>query len=197
MAAPTRDPDKSRERILAAALHEFAKRGFAGARVDVIAKRAKINKRMLYHYYEDKEGLFRAVLRHKIRERTGRAEQMTATEPSELVYWFNQNCHDMDWVRLLAWESLGQSEQGEVVEAKWRRQVTLDFINKFKRLQGAGKLRADVEARYLMLARASLATYPIALPHITKMITGQLPDAAIFQKQYSQFLEKFSSAFRP
>ncbi len=43
----TRNPERTRERILSAALKEFATQGFAGARVDMIARRAAINKRML------------------------------------------------------------------------------------------------------------------------------------------------------
>lgn len=57
-----RDPDASRERILAAATAEFASKGFGDARVDEIARRAGINKRMLYHYFGNKEELFQAVL---------------------------------------------------------------------------------------------------------------------------------------
>ena len=64
-----RDPARTQERILAAALNEFATHGFAGARVDAIARRARINKRMLYHYFGDKAGLFREVLRRKIAQR--------------------------------------------------------------------------------------------------------------------------------
>ena len=58
----TRDPDATREAILAAATHEFAQHGLAGARVDRIAERAGINKRMLYYYFGQKESLFLAVL---------------------------------------------------------------------------------------------------------------------------------------
>ena len=49
-------------RIVAAAREEFAKRGFAGARVDQIARRAGVNKRLLFYYYHSKRGLFQAVL---------------------------------------------------------------------------------------------------------------------------------------
>ena len=48
-----RNPERTRARIRSAALKEFAAHGFAGARVDVIARRAAINKRMLYHYFGD------------------------------------------------------------------------------------------------------------------------------------------------
>ncbi len=57
-----RDPDETRRRILAAAKVEFAKHGLGGARVDVIAARAKSNKRMMYHYFGNKEALFKLVL---------------------------------------------------------------------------------------------------------------------------------------
>lgn len=57
-----RDPDATRKRILAAAKHEFARYGLGGARVDRIATKAKSNKRMLYHYFGNKESLFRRTL---------------------------------------------------------------------------------------------------------------------------------------
>lgn len=61
-ATRTRDPDATRARILAAAKSEFARMGLGGARVDDIAAKAKINKRMLYHYFGNKEELFQRTL---------------------------------------------------------------------------------------------------------------------------------------
>jgi AcrR family transcriptional regulator len=58
----TRDPDRTRRRILDAATVEFARFGLGGARVDRIAARARANKRMLYYYYGSKEDLFLAAL---------------------------------------------------------------------------------------------------------------------------------------
>jgi AcrR family transcriptional regulator len=57
-----RDAGQTRKRILDAATVEFARKGLGGARVDAIAARAKSNKRMIYHYFGSKEGLFTAVL---------------------------------------------------------------------------------------------------------------------------------------
>jgi AcrR family transcriptional regulator len=57
-----RDPDRTVQTLLAAATLEFAEKGVAGARVDAIAERAGVNKRMLYHYFGDKRGLYIAVL---------------------------------------------------------------------------------------------------------------------------------------
>jgi AcrR family transcriptional regulator len=52
----------TKARILEAALREFASRGFAGARVDVIARQARSNKRMLYAYVGNKDALWLATL---------------------------------------------------------------------------------------------------------------------------------------
>jgi AcrR family transcriptional regulator len=58
----SRDPDRTRRRILEAATEEFARFGLGGARVDRIAARARANKRMLYYYFGSKEALFLAAL---------------------------------------------------------------------------------------------------------------------------------------
>src|SRR4029450_6489850 len=60
--AQRRDPDRTRESILAAAQHEFAAKGLSGGRVDAIARRAHANKRMIYHYFGSKDGLYLAAL---------------------------------------------------------------------------------------------------------------------------------------
>jgi AcrR family transcriptional regulator len=55
----------TRQRILNAATREFARHGLGGARVDRIAARAGANKRMLYYYFGDKDGLFLAALEER------------------------------------------------------------------------------------------------------------------------------------
>src|SRR5438034_10748229 len=54
--------------IIAAAREEFGRRGFEGARVDRIARRAGVNKQLLFYYYHSKRGLFHAVLSRGARE---------------------------------------------------------------------------------------------------------------------------------
>ena len=57
-----RDPQETRLRVLDVARSEFAKNGFAGARVDAIALRARVNKQALYYHFGSKERLFKAAL---------------------------------------------------------------------------------------------------------------------------------------
>ncbi|MBN9462958.1 MAG: TetR family transcriptional regulator [Burkholderiales bacterium] len=83
----TRDPDATRQAILRAATTEFAQHGLAGARVDRIAERAGVNKRMLYYYFGQKEGLFLAVLEgayQRIREEE-HTLNLARVEPTEAI----------------------------------------------------------------------------------------------------------------
>ena len=194
----SRDPDRTRRRILEAALQEFAARGFAGARVNAIARRAAANKRMLYHYFGNKEGLFRAVLRQKIQERRSRVEAQAAVSEqiSRLPLWFQQNCRDADWVRLLAWESLQSAKDGVLDEGE-RRRLAREMTTSIRQRQRSGRLRDDVPAAYLQLAKTSLTMFPMAIPQLARIITGRSPCDPVFQREYSKFLETISTAFRP
>lgn len=61
---PKKAPEESsRARVLESALEEYAMYGFAGARIDRIARRVKLNVRMIYYHFSSKEGLYQAVLK--------------------------------------------------------------------------------------------------------------------------------------
>jgi AcrR family transcriptional regulator len=57
-----RDAERTKAALMTAALKEFSQNGYSGARIERIAKSAKCNIRMLYHYFGDKKGLYVAVL---------------------------------------------------------------------------------------------------------------------------------------
>src|SRR6202007_2953325 len=61
-ALRTRDADRTQQSILRAAMGEFSAKGLGGARIDAIAERAGVNKRLIYYYFGNKEALFLAVL---------------------------------------------------------------------------------------------------------------------------------------
>jgi AcrR family transcriptional regulator len=139
-----RHPARTRERILAAALREFSDKGFAGARVDRIARRARVNKRMLYHYFGNKESLFREILARKVRERAQWAVTAPDDTAESLVFWFDTACRDRDWVRLMEWEALGRAEGGMNGDAE-RRAAFRKGVAQVRERQGRGLLRADVD----------------------------------------------------
>jgi TetR/AcrR family transcriptional regulator len=58
----TRDAERTRGRLLRAAIHEFAQHGYSGARIDRIVLQARCNTRMAYHYFGSKTGMYLAAL---------------------------------------------------------------------------------------------------------------------------------------
>jgi TetR/AcrR family transcriptional regulator len=75
-----RRPSVSPERILASAAIEFASRGYAGARVDRIARRARVNKAMLYYHFGSKRNLYRTLLRDTFGALAGTLRQIAETD---------------------------------------------------------------------------------------------------------------------
>lgn len=86
-AGRPRNPEETQRQILKAARAEFCEKGFDGARVDAIAERAGANKRLLYHYFGNKEALYCAVLEAAYREiRDGeRGLSLDRSEPEEAM----------------------------------------------------------------------------------------------------------------
>lgn len=191
--AHARDPRRTRDRILAAALAEFSEHGFAGARVARIARRARINKRMLYHYFGNKEDLFREIFDRKLRERAGWITEAPAGLGESLRYWFDMACEDSDWIRLSQWEALGLGE-GPVVREEERRASLLRALNDLRERQRRGLLPDDLDPGHLLLAILGLITYPLAFPQVTRMVTGRASSDPAFRRQRAEFLQRFSNA---
>jgi AcrR family transcriptional regulator len=192
----TRNPGRTRERILSAALQEFAAHGFAGARVDVIARRAAINKRMLYHYFGGKKELFRAVLRRKIGERQAWAESLSGDPAETLPFWFEAACKDGDWVRMLEWEALQIGVQ-KVIDEPERMAAVARGLKRIRQRQARGQISSEFDPRHVMLAMRSLTMFPVAFPQLTRLIMGRSAFDPKFQKDRAEFLKKFATAFRP
>src|SRR5262245_702925 len=72
--------EKRRAAILAAALEEFAARGFAATRLDDVARRARIAKGTIYLYFRDKESLFQELVRAMLGPRGGTVGAASLTE---------------------------------------------------------------------------------------------------------------------
>jgi TetR/AcrR family transcriptional regulator len=108
-----RDPDRTRETILAAAGAEFAEKGLAGGRVDRIARRAKANKRMIYHYFGNKQGLYLAALERAYADLRGTERKLVFThlDPETAIrrlieFNFDYMCEHPELINLINNENL-------------------------------------------------------------------------------------------
>jgi TetR/AcrR family transcriptional regulator, transcriptional repressor for nem operon len=66
----TRDPERTRERLLQAAFREIHRSGFQSASIDTILAATNVTKGALYHHFESKEALGYAVVEEKIAKLT-------------------------------------------------------------------------------------------------------------------------------
>lgn len=131
-------------RILAAAREEFSKRGFDGARVDAIARRAGVNKQLLFYYYHSKHELFHAVLAQAAAE-LGQALEDLGVPPGRPIERIRQAlgiqfeflARHPDLVTLLT--QAGRADSGPFAPAI-KRLVVL-----FAEGQGLGQVRDDVD----------------------------------------------------
>ena len=109
----TQDPEGVRRDIVAVARAEFAEKGLSGARVDEIAAKTSNSKRMIYYYFGDKEGLYRAVLEEayaRIRA-FERSLELDALDPREAMarltaFTFDYHADNPDFVRLVMIENI-------------------------------------------------------------------------------------------
>ena len=192
-----RNPARTRRRILDAAIAEFAANGFAGARVDAVARRARTNKRMLYHYFKDKRGLFRAAFHQKIADRMVVAEKYPDAPGDRMAAWFLATCADAEWVRMMGWESLQNSTDTAVDEAS-RRKLARQVIARIRRLQQpGGHFNASLNPAYSLLAMMSLSAFPQAFPQMTRLIAGRPVRDKSFQRGYAKFLRQLAASFQP
>lgn len=180
MKKQTRNPQETQKKILAAALEEFAAMGFHGARVDKIVKSAEVNKRMVYHYFGDKEGLFKAVMQSELMK----IKEVERTEPTGSLFeiskhWLENIAQTKDYYRLyLSAEAL--INNGDIdLDEEHQDTFTYSLEIYSKLLEGR-----DVDPRYFLLAMMSINSMPIIFPQTVKFLTGENSDTQRFQDEY-------------
>jgi len=196
MVTSSRDPVRTRERILRAARREFVAKGFAGARVDVIARAAAVNKRMLYHYFDNKEGLYRATLYEGMATNLDLVASAPADPDELLPFLFARAAKRVDGIRLLQWEALSAGARKPIAEDA-RRKAWVEGTERIRDAQHAGRLHPDLDAEYLVLALMALTIFPQAFPQLVRMVTGSRLSDAEFQQRQARFLRRLGTYLRP
>jgi TetR/AcrR family transcriptional regulator len=161
----------SYDRILQAALSEFAKKGIDGARVDEIARISGANKSMIYHHFRSKEGLFLAVLESVYESVRSRQQDLSlrGLDPSSAMRRLIEHTADI-WIqvpefnRLLASENLHQARH--VKRSKKIRGMYPALIESLRDIlkRGAkeGVFRSGVDPIDLYISITSLSAHYVA-----------------------------------
>ena len=181
-----RDAERTKRRILDAARREFGMKGFDGARVDAIARAARVNKGLIFYYFQNKEELFRVLSEQRIAS--------TIPTDGEPVDWplslFAQEEETLDWVRYFLWEGLtfdpdrpDSLHQNELRSTSFRR-----VVEEVRRQQSVGALPAGLDPSHLTFFLYVLGVYPYLLPQMAHLITGYAPNQKEFRAGYEIFI---------
>ncbi|MGL4295044.1 MAG: TetR/AcrR family transcriptional regulator [Aestuariivirga sp.] len=174
----TRDPEATRARILAAAKAEFARKGLGGARVDDIAARAKANKRMLYHYFGNKEDLFRITLEDayadfraaEARLEIEKDDPITAIRRLVSFTW-KYYLDNPEFITLVNSENLHKARH--IRNSKRMREMSRPFVGRMRDLlargAAAGLFRADLDPVQVNITIAATGYY-----YLTNRFTGSI-----------------------
>ena len=180
--SPARDPEHSRARILAAAHTEFAQHGFDGARVDRIAALAGLNKRMLYHYFGNKDDLFCAVLEvnyaHKRdSERALHLEQESPTDARQKLVTLTWNYYLENPAFLSLLNSANLHQARHLRQSTQVREMRSPFItligNILDKGVREGVFRPGVDPAQLYITIASLSYFYLSNQHTLSAIFGR------------------------
>lgn len=154
-----RNPDRTRRRLLQAAVRLFSERGFHGASVDQIVAAARVNKRMVYHYFGSKEAIYRAALVHvynRIVVAEFHATENKASPREKLARlirsYFDFLDENPEFTRLIQWEN---SERGKHI-AKQKLLLSKDpFLERFRQIikegMASGQFRHDLNIPHLLI----------------------------------------------
>jgi AcrR family transcriptional regulator len=195
----TRNASRTKAAILKAARDEFCEDGFNGARVDSIAARAKANKRLLYHYYGNKEALYQAVLLDAYREiRQGERElSLDKHAPVEAMdrlvrFTFRHFLANPWFPRLLAVENLQNARFLKRIKdiPAINSPLVSELAGILKRGHDTGVFRTDTDPMQLYISIAGLGYFYVSnMKTLSVIFDRDLNDFAIIQEREAQAVQ--------
>lgn len=177
-----RDAERSQAAILLAARDEFAGHGLAGARVDRIAERAQVNKRLIYYYFHSKDDLFLAVLEQAYADIRAAERELHLSDmpPAQAIRrlteftWEYYLAHP-EFLTLLNSENLHQGRH--VAKSSRARETNSPLIETLaeilERGRAQGLFRGGIDPVQLYVSIAGMAYFYLSNNHTLSAIFGR------------------------
>jgi TetR/AcrR family transcriptional regulator len=177
------DAERSRRRLLDAALDEFAAKGYAGARVQDIADRAGLNKQLINYYFGGKEGLFHALRRQWLDHETTINDADIPLD--ELATRYLQHVlKDPRGVRMTAWRGLSQAPDPSAHDSQ------REDLSDLERRKDKGELGDELDPGAVMMLIMSAVSAPVVMPQLVHQIFGLEADSPEFEEHYAEQLRR-------
>ena len=177
-----RDPERTRNEILEIATREFAKHGYAGARIDDMAERMRTTKRMIYYYFGGKEQLFVAVLEraYSAIRRAEREVDVDGLDPASAVrrlaeLTFDHHESHPEFIRLVSIENIHRAEH--MAKSPAIAELGSPAIDLLARILERGRaeavFRPDVDAVDVHMMISAFCVFRIANRHTFGTLFGR------------------------
>lgn len=139
----TNDPERTMANIMEVAMAEFAEKGLAGARIDEIANATQSSKRMIYYYFQSKEGLYLAALEEAYRRvRSTEGElNLDDLEPEAALrrlveFTFDHHAGNEAYIRMVMAENMNRGQF--LNQSKSIQELNLKAIAAIEKLYARG-----------------------------------------------------------
>lgn len=173
-----RNPDDTKRRILAAAKVEFARKGLGGARVDDIAARAKANKRMMYHYFGNKDDLFAHVVEDAYAEFREREEglELDNIEPvaaikALIAFIWKYFLDNPEFITLVNSENLHKARH--IKKSQRMQEMSRSFVARMQHLLERGA-KAHIFRKGLDPVQVNISIAAVGYYYLTNRFTGSI-----------------------
>lgn len=174
-----RDPEATRAALLAAATAEFARHGYAGARIERLVKRAGTSVRMVYHYFGSKAALYIAVLEAAMRSLRHEELKLDLSDVEPLdgllrLFDFIYDHFDAhpELISLLSAENLQRARY--LRQSAAIQQMSSPVIGLIDALVGRGiaegRLRRDLDPLQLYVSMVALSYFHLSNVHTLSVI---------------------------
>ena len=193
-----RDADRTRRKILDAARREFGMHGLQGARVEAIARRARVNKGLIFYYFQSKEELFRVLSEERIASTLPAHDRDVEDGPFDWpLRLFETREETLDWVRYFVWEgiNLDSAAPTELPQAELRRASFRAGGRRGTPPSGHRRAPRAPGSRTADLLSLCPRRLPLPVTQMAFLITGHLPDDAEFRANYKRFLKDLADLF--
>jgi len=202
-----RDATATRKALIAAAIGEFSAKGFEGARVDEIARSAQVNKQLVYHYFDSKQGLYLVALESVYAEIREEEKQLSlgALDPlqamSQLVaFSFDYLAAHPEFIALLADENRNKGQH--ILGSTPLRKMHSPFIGMLEatleRGVATGVFHDKFDAINLYISIAGISYFFFSNNHTLSAIFGKkLGSRAQLAARRRHVIEFALNALRP
>ncbi len=198
-----RDPDRTKATLLATATKIFSEHGFVGGSISKILEDSGVNKRMIYHYFGDKDGLYRAVLTQQwedMHKWMGKALEgnfeASDVDDRKLLFmtldgFFEFLISHREFVRLLMWDGLLGGAMGIGIWDQARAPIFGRIEELIRVSQKRGIIDSQLSPAHFIITFMGAATFYFAYAETMRKMIRQEPwsENALKERKEQLFLQ--------